>query len=217
MKLQTLPQAKSKELTGIDPDENRGAFIMNNSSDNTQENINSKEENQEKLQESKDNDHVEAENVEIVTLTQELENTREEAHKNYDLYMRALADAENTRKRAQRERDEYIKYASLPIIKKMLPAIDDFQRAMQACCSSQDYEALHKGVEIIVGQLNQILKSEGVESIECLGQPFDPQLHQPLMVESSEQYEENTVIEELQKGYKMQGRVIRPSLVKVSG
>lgn len=150
-------------------------------------------------------------------LQQELHNTREEAKKNYDLYIRALADAENTRKRAQRERDEYIKYATLPIIKKLLPVMDDFQRAIQSSQKSQDYEALHKGVEIIVGHLEQIFQAEGVEAIECLGQPFDPQLHQPLMVESSEEYEENMVIEELQKGYKMKGRVIRPSLVKVSG
>jgi molecular chaperone GrpE len=72
-------------------------------------------------------------------------------------------------------------------------------------------------MEIIIGHLDQILQAEGVEAIECLGKPFDPQLHQPLMVESSEEYEENMVIEELQKGYKMKGRVIRPSLVKVSG
>jgi molecular chaperone GrpE len=150
-------------------------------------------------------------------LQKELENAKEEAKKNYDLYMRALADAENTRKRAQRERDEYIKYANLPIIKKILPVMDDFQRAMQASQTSQDYEALHKGMEIIIGHLDQILQAEGVEAIECLGKPFDPELHQPLMVESSEEYEENTVIEELQKGYKMKGRVIRPSLVKVSG
>lgn len=150
-------------------------------------------------------------------LQQELDKTREEAKKNYDLYIRALADAENTRKRAQRERDEYIKYATLPIIKKLLPVMDDFQRAIQASQTSQDHEALYKGVEIIVGHLEQIFQAEGVEAIECLGKPFDPQLHQPLMVESSEEYEENMVIEELQKGYKMKGRVIRPSLVKVSG
>lgn len=150
-------------------------------------------------------------------LQQEIDNTREEAKKNYDLYMRALADAENIRKRSQRERDEYIKYATLPIIKKLLPIMDDFQRAIHAGESSQDFEALYKGVEIIVGHLEQILEAEGVETIECLGKPFDPQLHQPLMVESSEEYEDNMVIEELQKGYKMKGRVVRPSLVKVSG
>jgi molecular chaperone GrpE len=150
-------------------------------------------------------------------LQQELDKAREEAKKNFDLYMRALAEAENTRKRAQRDRDEYIKFACLPIIKKLLPAMDDLKRALDASQNSQDYKALQKGVELIFAHLNQILEAEGVEAIECLGQPFDPQLHQPLMVESSEEYEENMVIEELQKGYKMKGRVIRPSLVKVSG
>ncbi|HEX3012257.1 MAG TPA: nucleotide exchange factor GrpE [Syntrophomonadaceae bacterium] len=164
-----------------------------------------------------DQPEEEKNNIEISALTKELEEAREEARKNHDLHLRALADTENIRKRAQRERDEYIKYATLPLIKKLLPVLDDFMRAMEACRNSQDYEALRKGVEIIVGHIDQILKAEGVEVIECLGQPFDPQLHQPLMIENSEEYEANIVIEELQKGYKMLGRVIRPSLVKVSG
>lgn len=153
---------------------------------------------------------------EMDALQLELEKQKEEASKNYNLYLRALAETENVRKRAQRDRDEYIKYASLPIIKKLLPLIDDFQRAMEASRSSQDYEALYKGMEMMAGHLDKILESEGVEAIECLNQPFDPELHQPLMVEASAEHEENIVIEELLKGYKMQGRVIRPSLVKVS-
>lgn len=148
---------------------------------------------------------------------QELEKAREEANKNHDLYLRALAETENLRKRTQREREEYIKFSSLPLIKKLLGAMDDFRRAVKAGQDSQDYDALYKGVKLITGQLEQILKAEGVEVIECTGQPFDPELHQPLIVEPSEEFEENTVIEELQKGYKMHGRVIRPSLVKVSG
>lgn len=81
----------------------------------------------------------------------------------------------------------------------------------------QNYEALYKGVEMINNSLHEMIKAEGVEPIDALGKPFDPQFHQPLTVETGTGHEENTVIEELQRGYTMKGRVIRPSLVKVSG
>lgn len=149
-------------------------------------------------------------------LKEQLKNEQEESKKNHELYLRALAEAENTRKRAAREREDYIKYAALPFIKKLLPVIDDLERAVSMSEASNDYDALNKGVELITKRLNEILKNEGIELIPALGEPFDPQYHQPLLVEENSEYAENTVIEELEKGYKMHDRVIRPSLVKVS-
>ncbi|MDD2586987.1 MAG: nucleotide exchange factor GrpE [Syntrophomonadaceae bacterium] len=149
-------------------------------------------------------------------LKEQLKKEQEESKKNHELYLRALAEAENTRKRAAREREDYIKYAALPFIKKMLPVIDDLDRAVSMSEASNDYDALNKGVELITKRLHAVLDNEGVELIPALGEPFDPQYHQPLLVEENSEYAENTVIEELEKGYKMHDRVIRPSLVKVS-
>ena len=149
-------------------------------------------------------------------LKEQLKKEQEESKKNHELYLRALAEAENTRKRAAREREDYIKYAALPFIKKMLPVIDDLDRAVSMSEASNDYDALNKGVELIAKRLHAVLDNEGVELIPALGEPFDPQYHQPLLVEENSEYAENTVIEELEKGYKMHDRVIRPSLVKVS-
>lgn len=159
---------------------------------------------------------MEQEVDEVTALKLELEQQQEEAQKNYNLYLKALAETENIRKRTQREREEYIKYANLPIIKKLLPVIDDLERAINMSVNSKDFEGLYKGITMITGRLHELIKAEGVEPIECIGKPFDPQMHQPLMVEANPDYEENTVIEEMQKGYIMHGRVIRPSLVKVS-
>jgi len=154
---------------------------------------------------------------EFELLQEQLLNKSEEAQKYYDQYLRSLAEAENLRKRSQREKEEYLKYAQLSIIKKLLPIIDDLNRGMEAANAAQDFEGLKKGMEITARNLADLLRQEGVQEIECVGKPFDPQYHEPLMVVSSDEHPENIIIEELNKGYIMHDRVIRPSLVKVSG
>lgn len=153
---------------------------------------------------------------EITQLKQELEVQKEETRKNHEQYLRALADADNIRKRMQRDKEEYMKFSMLPLIKKLLPVVDDLERAIQAAGTSQDYEVLSKGVEMINRRLQDIIREQNVVAIETEGQAFDPQFHQALVVEESPEHEENTIMEEMQRGYTMHGRVIRPSLVKVS-
>ena len=160
------------------------------------------------------NDEVETSVEEKLTV--ELQRQQEEARKNYDQYLRALAEVENIKKRSVREREEYLKYANVSMIKKLLPIIDDLHRAIGVARISRDFEVMTKGVEMTAHSLDELLKGEGVQTIESIGQPFDPQFHQALSVEPSEEHPENTVIEQLQKGYIMHDRVIRPSLVKVS-
>ncbi len=149
-------------------------------------------------------------------LAEELLQQKEEAKKNYDNYLRALAEVENIRKRGVRDREEYLKYANLELIKKLLPIIDDLHRAIDMAGTTQDVGAMSKGVEMIVVSLQELLKSEGVTAIDSLGKEFDPQFHEALTVEPSQEHPENTVIEQFQTGYVMHDRVVRPSLVKVS-
>lgn len=153
---------------------------------------------------------------EITALRDELEKQQEENKKYYDLYLRSLAEMDNFKKRSARDKEEYSKYAATPLIKKLLPVMDDLERALTQFDSSKDLEALSKGVEMIARKLQEVMNSEGVEQVEALGKPFDPEYHQPLLVEESDEHPENTIIEELQTGYTLHGRVIRPSLVKVS-
>jgi molecular chaperone GrpE len=157
------------------------------------------------------------EKSEIGILQEQLLSKTEEAQKYYDQYLRSLAEAENIRKRSQRDKEEYLKFAHLSIIKKLLPIIDDLNRGLEAASVSQDFAGLKKGLEITARNLADLLSQEGVQAIDCVGKPFDPQYHEPLMVVSSDEHPENTVIEELNKGYIMHDRLIRPSLVKVSG
>jgi len=159
---------------------------------------------------------LEIEVDEITALKSELEKSQQESQKNYDFYLRSLAELENFKKRAARDKEEYNKFALLPLIQKLLPVIDDLERALGQFDNSKDLEGLSKGVEMITRSLQEIIKNEGVEPIEALGKAFDPQYHQPLIVEESDEHSENTIIEEFQTGYILHGRVIRPSLVKVS-
>ncbi|HZK43843.1 MAG TPA: nucleotide exchange factor GrpE [Syntrophomonadaceae bacterium] len=164
---------------------------------------------------SKNNQEEVGEKDEPVLISQEvLDEAEDRAKKNMDNYLRALAEIENIRKRNARDREEQYKFASLPVIKKLLPIIDDFERALNTD-NNQDVESIYKGMEMILKKLLDVIEAEGVEPIEALGKPFDPEYHQPLMMEKSSQ-PENTVLEEMEKGYIMNGRVIRPSLVKVS-
>lgn len=152
----------------------------------------------------------------LLDLKQELERAKEEARQYNEHYLRVLADMENMRKRTSREREEYVKYATTPMIKKLLPVIDDLERALNMSAQHQDYASLHKGVEMIVKSLHEMIKTEGVQAIEAAGKPFDPEFHEPLILEESTEHPSNTVLEELQRGYVLHGRVLRPSLVKVS-
>ena len=157
-----------------------------------------------------------AEDNNLDTLQAEISHLKDEASRNYEMYLRAVAEADNIRKRASREKEEYLKFASIPIIKKILSVTDDLDRAIKMSADNKDYDSLKKGLEIIARRMDEILQEEGVEYIDAVGNTFDPQFHEPLMVESGTDHPENTIIEELQKGYILHGRVIRPSLVKVS-
>ena len=131
--------------------------------------------------------------------------------------LRSQADFDNYRRRTQREKEEMAKYASAEIITRLLPVLDNFERAIGASKDSGDFEALAKGVDMIHRQLLQLLEQEGLKPMETVGQPFNPEFHEAVMRVESDEHEEGTVVEELQRGYILKDRVIRPAMVKVSG
>lgn len=130
-------------------------------------------------------------------------------------YMRKQADFQNFTKRKEREMEELRKYAAEKVVTKLLDGMDNLERAINSSSQTKDFDGLVKGVEIILGNLKDIMKSEGVEEIITENAEFDPHEHMAVMVEASPDHEDNKIIMELQKGYKMKGKVIRPSMVKV--
>jgi molecular chaperone GrpE len=147
----------------------------------------------------------------------ELEALKQTAEENYQRYLRTQADFDNFRRRSRQEKEEFAKYASQKLIEGLLPIVDNFERAISASREQQDFESLAKGVEMIQRQLNQLLEDEGLQPIAAVGQPFNPELHQAIMQAPAEEGTESGIVaEELQKGYMLKEKVIRPSMVKVT-
>jgi molecular chaperone GrpE len=155
--------------------------------------------------------------LEIRQLRQQLEAAREEAESNYQRFLRTQADFDNFRRRTRQEKEEMAKYAAAGLIESLLPVIDNFERAIEAGKATDPASSLLQGIEMVYKQLKDALASAGLEEIDCLGKPFDPFQHEAVMREPSEEHEEGTVIDVLQKGYRLKERVIRPAMVKVSG
>jgi molecular chaperone GrpE len=134
-----------------------------------------------------------------------------------DLLKRKQADFENYKKRTQKEAQDFKKYANMEIVLDVLNMMDDFERAIESTESSKDFDALHEGILLVERQIRTVLENKyGVKVIEAVGKEFDPTIHDAVMMEESEKHEEDTVIEDFQKGYIMHDRVIRPSKVKVA-
>jgi molecular chaperone GrpE len=130
--------------------------------------------------------------------------------------LRAQAELENYRKRVQREMADERRYAVVPLVRDLLPVIDNLERAIEAAEKTGGSEGLLAGVKMVLEQLQQVLAQHQCLRIESIGQPFDPQVHQALAQEPSEQYPAGTVSRETQVGYKLHARVIRPAQVFVS-
>ncbi len=130
-----------------------------------------------------------------------------------DLYLRARADLENFRKRVEREREEDRARAGAALLREMLPALDDLDRAL---AQPPEATGFREGVDLIRRRLDESLRKLGMEAIETLGETFDPSRHEALAVEPREGFAPNTIIEEIRRGYFFMGRVLRPSMVKVA-
>ena len=133
-----------------------------------------------------------------------------------DQLMRVAADFENYKRRQEREREEMAKYAGQQVVSNILPVLDNFERALQAQAHAQDFGSFVEGVRMIQKQLLEVLTKSNVSSVEALGQPFNPEFHEAIASEVNDEVEDETVLEEFQKGYIMHGRLIRPAVVKVS-
>ncbi|MDQ0058391.1 nucleotide exchange factor GrpE [Paenibacillus harenae] len=144
----------------------------------------------------------------------ELEKQAEEAQQRY---LRAQADFDNFRRRTMKEKEELAQYASMKLITQLLPVVDNFDRAMAAASANGDFESLAKGVEMIFRQLEQTLTNEGLKAMNVVGEPFNPEFHQAIMQVESDEHEEGIIVEEVQKGYVLKDKVLRPAMVKVSG
>lgn len=155
-------------------------------------------------------------NTEEDKVSQELDELRRQVEEHQQKVLRTQADFDNFRRRTRQEKEEKAKYASQNLIEQLLPVLDNFERALDSSKTSNDFEALAKGVDMIFRQIDQLMDQEGLKRMETVGQPFNPDFHQAIMQVESEEYEEGYIVEEVQKGYMLKDKVIRPAMVKVS-
>lgn len=131
-------------------------------------------------------------------------------------YLRLRADFDNQRRRATQDRQAAEKYRAQALLNDLLPVLDNFERAMQVDVSSEDAQALYKGVEMVYKTFVAAAEKEGLSVIPAVGAEFDPNVHQAVMQESDPEQASGIVLKELQKGYQLKDRVLRPSMVSVN-
>lgn len=151
-------------------------------------------------------------------LEERLEAAEKKAQEDHDRLLRVMADFENYKKRMEREMNDYRKFANESLVKEILPIIDSLEKALEVSNhqSEKSLGSLREGVEMTLKGLLTSLEKFGVVPIESLEGPFDPNFHQAVMQEESTEHSENTVVQELQKGYLIGDRLLRPAMVVVS-
>jgi molecular chaperone GrpE len=149
-------------------------------------------------------------------LSEELAAARAEAKQHLDDLRRLKAEFENFRKRTQRDQGAARASAASALVTRLLPVLDNFELAISSAEHSQDFEKMLKGVEMVSGELREVLRSEGVAEIAAEGEPFDPQRHEAVVAVEAEDVEPGTVVAVVRTGYELQGKVLRPAMVKVA-
>lgn len=152
------------------------------------------------------------------SLEEQLRGADARAEENYDRLLRITAEFENYKKRMEREMNDFRKFANESLIKDILPIVDNLERALEIPYGNNEnaFNGMLEGVQMTLKGLLESLEKFGVVPIDSLGKPFDPNVHQAVMQEESEGHADNTVSKELQRGYMMNDRLLRPAMVVVS-
>lgn len=149
-------------------------------------------------------------------LLKNIEELQESAKKNYDLYTRSQADIDNVKKRFQKEKEELAKYSNELLIKQLLPVIDSLKKAIDHSQDKKSTDALREGVELTLKGLMDTLEKAGLEKVKAMGEHFDPNFHEAISELEDNTKESGIVLKELQNGYILNQRLIRPALVVVN-
>jgi molecular chaperone GrpE len=149
-------------------------------------------------------------------LLETLKDAEQKSQENYDRYMRAYAEMDNVKKRGAKEREELAKFANEALIKELLPVIDSLEKAIDHGREGANLAELVKGIEMTRKAMRETLEKAGLTEVEAVGKPFDPNFHEAISKQPDDTVPPNHVIMEMQKGYLLNGRLIRPSIVVIS-
>ena len=147
-------------------------------------------------------------------LRQKLEDAQTEAQTNHDRFLRERAELENFKRRMQREKAEALRFANEPLLRELLPVVDNLERAVEH--GTGDGQSVLEGVRLVLKSLHEALERHGVKRIDAVGEPFDPSRHEAMAQVESSEHEPNRVVEQYHRGYLLHDRLLRPALVTVS-
>lgn len=152
----------------------------------------------------------------LAELEAEMGRLKTEVEKFKDLALRCQAELENYRKRVLREREESTRYANIDLLARLLPAVDSFELGLEVAKNASDTAGILVGMNMVQEKLRDFLQENGVQAIDVIDSPFDPNLHEAVSHEHSQQIKEGYIIRQLRCGYKLRDRLLRPSTVVVS-
>lgn len=149
-------------------------------------------------------------------LLEKVKELQKESEKNYDLYLRSQAEMENMKKRNKKDKEDWLKFANESLIKEILPVLDNLEKALSHSSKENNIDALNEGIQLTLKGLRDSLSKSGLEEVKAVGEPFDPCFHEAVSEISDPKAKPGTVITELQKGYVLNRRLIRPAMVVVN-
>ena len=164
----------------------------------------------------KDEKKEEQKAPDIAEIKKELEDSKELAENYYDRLLRLQAEFDNYKKQMIKEREETMKYSNEKLVLQLLPVYESLENGVQSAKNNDTNDALFKGIELVYQQFNDVLEKSGLKPIKALGEKFDPYRHEALMQTVDGSLEDDTILEEFQKGYSLNNKVIRYSKVRVS-
>jgi len=170
----------------------------------------------EDLNSSETAEKEEMESLTEQTIEDRLAQKEREAQENYDKWLRSVAELENYKKRQEREKAELCKFGQESLIRELLPVLDNIDRAIEHSKVNHVPASFIEGLELARKSFWEVLQKNGVEAINAVGEKFDPNLHEAIMQQEDPEREENSIISEAQKGYKLNDRLLRPSMVVVA-
>ena len=200
-------ESQTEETTENNSEETSNS-VENTESNNSQD-VETNEEATNKDASNEDDENVDPKD-------QEIERLQQLANENEEKYLRLYAEFENYKRRIQNENKINKTYQAQGVLTDILPTIDNIERALQIEGDDDSFKSLQKGVQMVHESLLRALKDNGLEEIESEGQSFDPNVHQAAVQDDNPEYESGVITQELQKGYKLKDRVLRPSMVKVN-
>lgn len=191
---------------------------MNENEDTKDVGVTVKEQNEENIKET--NEEVteveeQVENVEVLEVS-EVDQLKAQLQEQESKYLRLLADYDNYKRRALLDKESLQKYRAQSTLTSLIPVLDNFSRAISLDATTEEARSMMEGMDMIYRSFAEALKAEGLVEIESLDKEFDPNFHQAIMTENDPDKESGIVLEELQKGYILEDRVLRPSMVKVN-